>query len=322
VQRVPPWTPKVSAEKVSAEVEYASVQRFESPQTGHEHYLRHGGIVAERAVSLPETHVRFVPTGGARLYDAVRLLLRLLVRALYFSPILLVPKVALFAMDSWYSDIITLAFVLLVVALFAMASLLVLLHLVVGPRSVRRKKSRIAFAPPRADLLLPESARLSVTGRIDAGAGALPGEMVLFERWEEEAGKLTRTLWMKRFAVVSDDQPPVIVDIEAAPAVYAPYRPDPGEAPPPAIAKALRALGLDAFEQAAPSCTLRHGDIVELAASDTASIPDVDEVPLGNRQLRLATDEGGPYRGGESVPGTLAKSTLADPIVLRVKASN
>ena len=301
---------------MSAEVEYASVQRFEWPQAGREHYLRHGGVLAERDVPFPETHVRFVPSGGARLYEAVRALVRLLVRALYLSPLLLVPKVALFAMDSWYSDVITLAFVLLVVTLFAMVSLLVLLHLVVGPRSVRRQKSRIAFAPPGDDLMLPEPTRWA--GRVDAGAGALPGEMVLFERWDEEPGKLTRTLWMKRFAVVSDDQPPVIVDIEAAPTLFGPYRPDPGEAPSPAIAKALRALGLGSFEQqGAPSCTLRHGDTIELAARDTVAVLDVDEVPLGNRKLRLATNEGGPYRGGEAVPGTLAKSTLADPIVLR-----
>lgn len=309
MQRVP-----AGAAQVSAELEYASVQRFESPQAGREHYLRHGGVAAEREVPLLETHIRFVPSGGARVYETVRALVRLLVRALYLSPLLLVPKVVLYAMDSWYSDVITLAFVLLVVALFAMVSLLVLLHLLVGPRSARRTKSRIAFAPPRDPHMLPEPA--GWTGCIDAGAGALPGEMVLFERWDEEPGKLTRTLWTKRFAVVSRDQPPVIVDIEAAPQVFGPYRPDPGEAPPPAIAKALRALGLGSFEQGAPSFTLRHGDMVELSARDTASVPDVDEVPLGNRKLRLAPNEGGPYRGGESVPGTLAKSTLANPIVL------
>jgi hypothetical protein len=40
-------------------------------------------------------------------------------------------------------------------------------------------------------------------------------------------------------------------------------------------------------------------------------------MPLGNRTLRLAGVERGPYRGGEAVPGLLVRSTAADPIVLR-----
>src|SRR4030095_1844807 len=132
--------------------EYASVQRFEASEEGREHFVRPGALLAERGVALPTTHVRFVPSGGARAYAAVRRIVRIGVRALYFSPVVLLPKIILFAAGSWYSDLITLAFVLLVVTLFGMVSVLVLLHLVVGPRSVREKKSRLAFEPPREAL--------------------------------------------------------------------------------------------------------------------------------------------------------------------------
>jgi hypothetical protein len=322
---------------VDADFEYLCVQRIDRSGT-LEHFLRAGRRPQERPVPTPESHLRYAPTGGAAVYEGVRALARLFVRAVYLFPVLLVVKIALWAADSWYSDLVTLAFVLLVVALFAIVSLLVLLHLVVGSRSQRRDKARLRFEPPGTKLdrvpegrPLPASAdaltlwargeaapaELCVSGRIDAGGGAIAGEPVLYDAWEETDGGLTRTFWAKRFALVADEQPPVIVDIHAAPQVLGDYLPDRGEAAPAGVAAAMdegrRALGVAPRGQS-QSCTLRHGDMVELVGRQPIAVDDVAEIALGRRRLAVASAEGGPYRAGEAVAGLLVSGA---PLVVR-----
>ncbi len=163
-----------------------------------------------------------------RAYEAVTKVLRVLVRALYLFPILILTKIALFLMGVSAGDYITLAFVVLVVALFALFATVMLFMAVLGPSSERDKKKTLVFAAPAkkdASWIISASvpkADVRVIGRVDAGIE--DGAIVLEERWGDNAGTLVRFIEATSFVVHPDPgEPatPIVVELDACPVLLA-----------------------------------------------------------------------------------------------------
>src|SRR5437764_839430 len=106
-------------------LDYAAAQ-FATPRGCEERYVLGDAPPAERLAELPASHVRRATSGAVRAYEVLRGLLRLFARAVYVFPALVVVKLALWLAGVWWGDLLTLAFVLLVVATFAVLALTVL----------------------------------------------------------------------------------------------------------------------------------------------------------------------------------------------------
>ena len=293
--------------------DYTSAQRISAGEN-RERFSRGAAAAEERVAPLPLSHIRLVGSALMRAHHLTTRLMRLLARGIYLFPILLVAKIVLFAIHSWYGDLITVAFVVLVVAFFATLAAALLLHLMVGPRSQRAARSSVRLDLPhdadhqRILRALPTTARHR--GRIQAGLA--PGQPVIVERWLEHAGTVFRLLEGRCFAVVAEDEPPVVVDLAACPLLLAPYADSPSEPPPGAMVLA-RAIG-NPGEGSARWCELRQGDMVEILAAVEQPIDRLDDDRVA--EVLAATAEGGPYRAGRT-PGVLVRSTLDAPVIIR-----
>lgn len=295
------------------DVDFACAQDLRSDAC-LERYVLRGGPPLERPIPLPTTHVRPTRSGAALAHAAVGRAVRILARALYVFPALIVAKLILWLVGSWYGDLITVAFVLLVVAFFAALALWLMLHAIVGPRSTRTRGAALAFAPPsardaeRIAGALPPATTARFVGTVDAGL--TPGEPVVVEEWSERDGRLLRLVEGRSFVLRASDRAPAAVELAGAPILLG--RPD-----EPASSAALVVASALAPSRPEPTwrSVLRQGDRVELAAEGAVAGLPIEHPGL--RALVASSSASGPYRAGEGST-VLARSTPEAPVVLRL----
>jgi hypothetical protein len=294
--------------------DYASAQRM-SAGVARERYVRGSSAADERIVPLSPTHVRVVPSARLRLYGGATTLLRLLARGIYLFPVLLVAKVALLVADSWYGDLITVAFVVLVVAFFAVLAATLLLHLLVGPRSERAARTTFRLDLPEVgdhERILGMSAHPKrYRGLVQAGLA--PGQPVISDQWLERDGMVWRLFEGRCFAVVAEGETPVVVDLAACPVLLGPYVDTRAE--PSAAALVLARSLADLGEASGARCELRQGDLVEVLAADAQPLDRLEDERLA--AVLSTTGERGPYRAGGDAGAIVVRSTLEQPAVLR-----
>jgi hypothetical protein len=275
-------------------VELSSVVEVSSDTQAHERYTIDGEAY-ERSASVPETHLRAKPTGMSRVYAVATGSLRVVVRAFYLFPVLVVAKIVLFAMHARVGDYITVAFVVLVVTLFGLLAVVMLLVAITGSRSQRPGGTLVFHAPSKSDaqrMVKGRSVAVRVMGRVDAGLE--PGATVLEEQWGENGGKLVRFFEGRSFVVVPDEGAPVVVDLDACPLVLARYD---------RTTTALAVPGIGSVKPLA-RWLLRQGERVEIIAPQARP---------GTHALLQS--EAAPYRdaGGTMV----ATGTPASPLIVR-----
>ncbi len=225
--------------------------------------------------------------------------LRVLVRALYLFPLLVVVKIVLYAMHVAWGDYITVGFVGLVVALFGMFVVVMLLMAIAGPRPKSTTTTLVFFPPKPADAeriiaeVVPSPA-LRMTGRVDAGLDE--GAVVLEEHWGDNGGTIVRFFEGSSFVVFPDGASPVVVELEACPVVLARYDAGKDHLAVPGIG-AVAPLG---------HFVLRQGERVEIVASQAH--PGTHPVLQNSSALT-------PYREAEST--MKVTSTTDRPIVIR-----
>ena len=206
---------------------------------------------------------------------------------------------------------VTLAFVLLVVATFALFALTVLMFAVVGPPDQR--KTRLEFAAPR-DVDFERAARgapARIVGRVDAGLE--PGAPVLVEQWTL-GERLVRYVEGTSFAIVQESGPPCVVEITGSPLIIARY--DEAESAAPEVAGRLEGLGTSAPAPAA-RCVVRQGDRVEILAHDVTQGAHLEDARLHALVESLAPV--GPYRAPDAT-ALLVRCSPTAPVVLRLRA--
>jgi hypothetical protein len=334
--------------------DYVSVQVIDAESCYERYSLAAEGAAstpAQRKLALPLTHMRLRLAPIGRVYAGVKAVARLLVVVLWLFPVLLVAKLVLRLVGLWYGDLITLAFVLLVVALFGCLSLLALLHLLAGSRSQRGTNATVRFAAPKSDVLaaarrlgrplpraqpdLPQLATapgqsgrpISLSGVVVAGKDVPGAEPLVREQWHESSGRLVRTVEAYSFAVVAEGQPTVVVELQAAPTLVGRYRDSPAAegafARPPTRLAPLLAF---AAEQKAPigadsavaSAELVAGQRVEILAYASEPVPRLEELRVAGRPLMLAAEHSaGPYRSGDSAPAVLIRCDAQTPLLVR-----
>lgn len=290
-------------------LDYASAQ-WPTENGWRERYVLAQGAPVERAARAPETHLRTTTTGMVRVYETSARVLRVMSRAIWLFPAMLVPKIILWAMGNPIGDLITVMFVLLVCTFFAVFALTVLFFAIVGSKQQRMARSHLAFAEPRAAdaprLLGPAPVRFS--GRIDAGIEE--GAPVIVEQWSQ-GERLVRHVECRSFALVADGKPACVVEVAAAPILMARYRDEPAESA--ALEVASRLEGRTHERGGVARCVLRQGDVVEVLADDAQRTPRIEDERL--RALVDQTGEAGPYREADAST-FLVRCTPERPIVI------
>src|SRR5260221_8309648 len=117
-------------------LDYAAAQ-WPTEHGWRERYVIGQGAPAEREALAPATHVQTTSSGMVRVYEASAKLLRVMSRAIWLFPVMLVPKIVLWALGNPIGDLITVMFVILVCAFFAVFALTVLFFAIVGSKKQR-----------------------------------------------------------------------------------------------------------------------------------------------------------------------------------------
>lgn len=310
--------------------------------------LRPDGALAEaRPVALPALYLPPRVSLLGRLFEGQKRLVWLLARLVYMFPVLLVLKLALYAFD-WQigtvlvGDLITLAWVALLLVFFPMLALFVLLFVLAGPKS-RRHGARV-LAPP-SHLSLDEAAKTlglaapapSERAALQALAASEPSEnwihvqapirvtgtlrrfaagdepLLLRDRWFDLGDRVVRVLEAEPMVVEPDPSPdgalaPIVIDPGGPPSVIAPYAHHPA-APPAALATG-DAKVVSAFER-----VLRDGDRVELLAFTVEPVVELREMIVHGRSYKEPPELA--YRG-ENHRALRARATVDAPVILRV----
>ena len=326
-----------------------------APDSCKELHRDRGSDTRSRNVKPPAAYYPLHASGLLRFFLNLKDLLRLFVRAIYLFPILLVAKLVLWIMDLWYGDLITVAFVGLLVIFFALFAVWVLLYAFVGPPSKRKGDPR--FALPEPDQLREVARRwgsegLPVTTGTEelqrlAGGGATEGDDVLRIRgkihggypldearsvavdvWEAgEDQKATRVFAGRTFAVTGEGQPPVLVRLQGAPWIVATWRDD----DPRSSETVAEVTGWPSLRdepqppiRSGLSAALGHGDEVELIVRGWEAIPSVDEAIVAGVPFHLRDpggEAGSPYRGSDVTRGLLVTSSVDHPIIVAAHAA-
>jgi hypothetical protein len=267
-----------------------------------ERYTVGGDTERERSIERPRAYVLPAAVGLVRVYGHVTLALRLLVRALYLFPIVVLVKILLHVVHPTpEEDYITVAFVVLVVALFGVLALVVFFFALLGPRSSREKQTRLVFRPPTAREadrvgILPQGGAVQVVGRVSAGLDT--GATILEDSWGDDAGTIVRSFEGRSFVVAPDDGTPVVVELQGCPVLVGSYgTADTTRLVVPGVG-AVMPLG---------RCTLREGDRVLLIA---------DQGHLGTHPL-IHADGASPYREAET-GALVVTSEPSRPVVIRL----
>jgi hypothetical protein len=307
-----------------------------------------------RECAWPLAHVLVRHPPLVVFFLGLKTALKVLVRALYLFPVLIVAKIAFWIADSSLGDLISLVFVGLVLITFFLLSILVALYPFVGPPSVRKHKVKLDLVVPdrdnadralvhtRAQLIQPSRAieladlgpkperpdPVRIRGRIGIGARGEPGEPVVQVGWVERDGVVASLCMARVFALEAEGQPPVVIELDACPWLIGEHRPDRSW---PDIERAVTAdlyrwletgssgaIDLDATRRGA-ACVLHEGDEIEVIAWDWQPVPSLDALTGRARDLVLGSSSGpnAPYRGTHAQPALVVRSTPAAPAILR-----
>jgi hypothetical protein len=302
---------------------------------------REGRLAPAEVCPLPGLYLQ--PRTGAvgAVLSAYKRLVRLLVWLLYLFPVLLVPKIVLLFFPQrigtlLIGDVITVAWVGLLVVFFAVLAALLALVALAGPRSRRSKgwavsppgdvplaRALAALSPAR--MRTPDARRLhaivdellkggeaaptplQLRGRVER-FGSAPGDL-LSDRWFEYPSGIVRELAGLPFLLVDEGQPPIVIVPGAATTLLAPYRHDTGARPvvPPVD---------DSPPRASYCFTLVEGQRVELCAWEGRAEPDLRELRLEGVACRVDDVEKGPYRGRGLQPALIVTCSAA-PLLVR-----
>ena len=304
-----------------------------------------------QTLDTPPLQVRWRGKRITRVYLRLRWLVRVLVKVVYLFPLLLVAKLVLFLLNSWYGDLITVGFVGLLVLFFSLFAGLFLLYPMVGPPS-RRKRNPVLELPGPGDLeqaatlagyqlMEPTRARqleghcepgaeqwesLRISGRIAGRAGLQHGQVVLRDCWVQHREQVVRLLVGSSFAVVRQGYAPVVVDLQQATQLVLAGRFEPGDATPQGLdAGALEphqkwleqhAPGLELSKLQGTRCCLTVGDEVELIGARYRPVPSMEQLLVRGRSLALDQAGGSPYRGDRLQRGLRMGSDQGHPLVI------
>ncbi|MCP4677656.1 MAG: hypothetical protein GY854_19495 [Deltaproteobacteria bacterium] len=262
-----------------------------------------GSDVAPSTLSLPELFVSRNRPFSGRLYYRTKRLMKLFVKALYLSPLLLVPKLVLWLLDSRAGDVLTMFFVVLVVGFFLLLDVLLALYMIVGPKSRRRqfldlhldnhtldnalkasgmKRVAVTTKQQLSELLQSENLRIKgrVIGQTREEEGIRHDRAVLRNNWFGNGRYAARTITGKTFLVEPDDAPSgmkVMVDVGAGPWVIGRHEQSMGK---PALGidehskfskwlsrKTANTLSLEKIAAEGRGVQLEEGDEVEIVAN-------------------------------------------------------
>lgn len=304
--------------------------------------LRETALVGEaperRVVERP-----YVVAPGAGVAVARRVLrrvLKLLVRVLYLSPVLVVVHVAVGAGSPVAAAGVTVAFIGLSAALFALLGpYLVLAAVEFRRRRVGTAKLRLPFTDDGRDALglmrasrareapadgggfPPTGTLLRARGELVALGPAGPaGEPLLVDLWLAEAETPGRVTEVADFAVVAPGKLPVVVRCATAPTVIAP----PEERAHSMVVAELDPEVRGVFEVdgpislrgedfRAPCLRLYPGDEVEVVGAVADVVMNAESL-----ELRRGAAAAGPYREGSARPAVIVVSDVARPVAVRL----
>lgn len=275
----------------------------------------------------------------------MRLVLKTVVRILYFTPVLILLSFALGEFNSLHADMVTVAFVMIVVIFFVLLNMYLLWSVVCHVVSRRGVKVVPPFENRHGDLrklnshLRQRAAQrhrsiedpvetIVLTGTVHLLDDSLPrGGQVVRDLWALDGSDPWRLTESVDFVVVTDDEKVVVVSAGSAPfLVHQPRR--------LVVEKALGPWSTELVKtfHMAPRLVEKHkrslagwlqlepGDRVELAGSLTGSIPNVERFELNGRQRvfdRSKVRRHAPYRGSSGEPGTLVSVTPDKPLLLK-----
>jgi len=312
----------------------------------------HQGLLDERGAPtemrprpLPLSHLRPRLGWAGRLLGAHRRALRVLVRAAYLAPLLLVPKCVL---CSWpepgegparasHGDWITVGFVALVLLFFLSVSIYLVLFLAAGPPSRRRRGWGLRPAPtddrarePALGAAALQALADSADAEGDGGPLRVRGQTrafhaqadrpLLCDLWGELAGKVLRVTSGRPFLLENLGQPPVVVPA-GVPLLLAPYQ-------RVALGADEESLTLRRLQEAmklppAEACmrlTLGEQTWLELEAPRHRRVPSLADLVLEGQgytpEPGAARDS--PYRPGAPQPALLVMASETEPILLRL----
>ena len=305
--------------------------------------------VSGKVGRLPKARVPYVRPPGfraQRVLGGLGVTLKQSARLIYVSPLLIIAKIALQSVNRVTSDLVTVAFVLLVVAFFALLNAYLLLAALVffarrgGHRAVRpatlgaRALMRSIRWPGNADVRsipvvsTPDGAEsgtvMRVVGTLASITGTAGRPTLVRDAWCERRGHALRVVEVHDFAVVPAEGPPVVLQCRAAPTLVAarsakrPTEQALAELP-------LEIRGLLEDEGALPSLpdqiiesTLSEGDLVTLVGVFSCPIPDVEQFEIEGRIRSLA--DGAPrapaYRQRAGRPGLLFECAPGRPALI------
>ena len=290
-----------------------------------------GALEGGGPVPCPWVAVRLGGQGIRRFTGFLRSPLKWGVRCIFLSPLLILLRAALAITAPWASEVVTVAFVGLVVVFFSMLIVYVFLLACAYLLSTRRPAVEPPYSAEGAErggislggLKLPASAlpmadaRITLRGRVSSLGDSLPAgeDLLVRDLWLPGATPARRLTRAMDFAVVSEGQQPVVVRLESAPLLVSVVE-DP--AADPAL---VQEAGPDAHDPEARLLSLRVGQEVEITGVPSGEIVNVSSFELGGRMRVLMPEEGrpaAPYRSDAARPATLMTATPATPVWVRV----
>lgn len=287
-----------------------------------------------------------VRLGGAGLRRSAMMLrapLKWGVRAIFLSPLLILLRTSLAHTTPWASNLVTVAFVVLVATFFALLCLYIGLLMAAFLLSRRRptvdppfsdrsaRNEGIALGPlkvPAAALPLADQ-RITVQGRVASLGDHLPRERELVrDQWFTQHGQPRRLIEALDFAVVAEGQKPVVVRLESAPLLVGPAQETPAQQAPDLQQWEPFSLPsrstLPSRENPDTVLTLEEGQQVELMGVPSGEVVDVGSFQLGGQARTLLPEDlrpTTPYRSDTARPATLVTATPASPVWLKVCGS-
>ncbi len=287
--------------------------------------------------SYPWVSVRLGGHWIRRVSTLLRSPLKWTVRAIFLSPLLILLRAALARTNPWASDVVTVAFVVLVVAFFSMICIYVFLLIagfilsnrrpMVEPPEAKAERGGISLGGlklPAAAIPLADQ-RITVRGRVASLGDILPPgkNLILRDLWLTEASPPQRHIEAVDFAVVAEGQQPAVVRLESAPILAA--KPE-GHLPSELLAHWKGGEALQDVQQQSPNVetrllTLRAGQEVELTGVPAGEIVDLASFELGGRIKTLIPDDqrpSAPYRSDAARPATRIIATQVSPVWIKV----
>jgi len=279
--------------------------------------------VSGKVGRLPKARVPYVRPPGfraQRVLGGLGVTLKQSARLIYVSPLLIIAKIALQSVNRVTSDLVTVAFVLLVVAFFALLNAYLLLaalvffarrggHRAVRPATLGARELLRKLPWPQAEAARDWSvipARegegpgtvMSVVGTVASITDMAGNPTLVREQWIAGRGKALRLVEVCDFAVVPTDGPPVVLHCRAAPVlVLAGGRKRRAadvlaDLPDAVVALVENERGLPEGHGQGIEATLSEGDQVTLIGVLSTVIPDVEQFEVDGRMRSLT--EGAP----------------------------